>query len=141
MKEKIGIFGCSADPFTLAHREIVKQAIEQKLVDGVVIVPTIVDYHRGDKLPWLSSTEKINVIKALTHDIPHVAIDETELNRKDLIQLSPELEEHAVKSWRFIDTLLRIKLENMSFGLDKPSELYPISSGDYLDNFKTWFAR
>ena len=140
MKEKIGIFGCSADPFTLAHREIVKQAIEQKLVDGVVIVPTIVDYHRGDKLPWLSSTEKINVIKALTHDIPHVVIDETELNRKDLIQLSSELEEHAVKSWRFIDTLLRIKLENMKFGLGKVRQLYPIIGGDSLANFKTWFA-
>ena len=140
MKEKIGIFGCSADPFTLAHREIVKQAIEQKLVDSVVIVPTIVDYHRGDKLPWLSSTEKINVIRALTHDIPHVVIDETELNRKDLIQLSSELEEHAVKSWRFIDTLLRIKLENMRFGLDKVRQLYPIIGGDSLDNFKTWFA-
>ena len=140
MKERIGIFGCTADPFTLAHREIVKHAIEKKLVDSVVIVPTIVDYHRGDKLPWLSSTEKINVIKALTHDIPHVAIDETELNRKDLIQLSSELEEHAVKSWRFIDTLLRIKLENMRFGLDKVRQLYPIIGGDSLDNFKTWFA-
>lgn len=139
-KERIGIFGCSADPFTLAHREIVKQAIEQKLVDGVVIVPTIVDYHRGDKLPWLSSTEKINVIKALTHDIQYVVIDETELNRKDLIQLSSELEEHAVKSWRFIDTLLRIKLENMRFGLDKVRQIYPIIGGDSLDNFKTWFA-
>lgn len=140
MKERIGIFGCTADPFTLAHREIVKQAIEKKLVDGIIIVPTIVDYHRGDKLPWLSSTEKIDVIKALTHDIPHVAIDETELNRKDLIQLSSELQEHAVKSWRFIDTLLRIKLENMKFGLDKVRQLYPIIGGDSLANFKTWFA-
>lgn len=139
-KERIGIFGCSADPFTLAHREIVKQAIEKKIVDGVIIVPTIVDYHRGDKLPWLSSTEKIDVIKALTNDIPHVAIDETELNRKDLIQLSSELQEHAVKSWRFIDTLLRIKLENINFGLDKTRQLYPIIGGDSLANFKTWFA-
>ena len=140
MKERIGIFGCTADPFTLAHREIVKEVLEQKLVDAVIIVPTIVDYHRGDKLPWLSSSEKISAIRALTSDLHPVFVDETELNRKDLIQLSPELQEHAVKNWRFIDTLLRIKLEymNMHSGLEK--EFYPIIGGDSLSNFKTWFA-
>ena len=140
-KERIGIFGCSADPFTLAHREIVKEVFEQKLVDKVIIAPTIVDYHRGDKLPWLSSREKFSIIRALTEGLYPVFIDKTELNRKDMIQLSPELEEHAVKSWRFIDTLLRIKLEcmNAGEGIEK-KEFYPIIGGDSLDNFKTWFA-
>ncbi len=138
-KERIGIFGCSADPFTLAHREIVKEVLEQKLVDAVIIAPTIVDYHRGDKLPWLSSNEKLSIIRALTGDLHPVFVDETELNRKDLIQLSPELEDHAVKSWRFIDTLLRIKLECMN-GHRLEREFYPIIGGDSLDNFKTWFA-
>ena len=138
-KERIGIFGCSADPFTLAHREIVKEVLEQKLVDAVIIAPTIVDYHRGDKLPWLSSNEKLSIIRALTGDLHPVFIDETELNRKDLVQLSPELQEHAIKSWRFIDTLLRIKLEYMN-GHRLEKELYPIIGGDSLDNFKTWFA-
>lgn len=137
--KKIGIFGCSADPFTLAHREIVKEVLEQQLVDAVIIVPTIVDYHRGDKLPWLSSSEKLSVIRAMTEDLSPVFIDTAELRRKDLIQISAELEEHAVKSWRFIDTLLRIKLEQMcNSGIDK--EFYPIIGGDSLDNFKTWFA-
>jgi len=138
--EKIGIFGCSADPFTLAHREIVKEVLEQKLVDKVIIAPTIVDYHRGDKLPWLSTTEKLCIIRALTEDLELVRVDSTELGRKDLIQLSPELQEHAIKSWRFIDTLLRIKLEYMNAceGIEK--EFYPIIGGDSLDNFKTWFA-
>ena len=140
-KERIGIYGGSFDPFTLAHREIVKEVLEQKLVDKVIIAPTIVDYHRGDKLPWLSSTEKFSIIHALTEDLYPVFIDKTELNRKDMIQLSPELEEHAVKSWRFIDTLLRIKLECMNTrdGIEK-KEFYPIIGGDSLDNFKTWFA-
>lgn len=139
-KERIGIFGCSADPFTLAHREIVKEVLEQKLVDAVIIAPTIVDYHRGDKLPWLSSNEKLSIIRALTSDLHPVFIDETELNRKDLVQLTPELEEHAVKSWRFIDTLLRIKLEYMNGRRQCKKEFYPIIGGDSLDNFKTWFA-
>ena len=56
MKEKIGIFGCTADPFTLAHREIVKQVLKQNVVNAVVIVPTIVDWHRAGKTKWLDST-------------------------------------------------------------------------------------
>ena len=62
MKERIGIFGCTADPFTLAHREIVKQALAQRVVDAVVIVPTIVDWHRAGKSAWLDSEQKISVI-------------------------------------------------------------------------------
>ena len=138
-KERIGIFGCSADPFTLAHREIVKEVLEQKLVDKVIIAPTIVDYHRGDKLPWLSLNERASIIHEMTKDLHSVIIDETELNRKKLLGLSEELEDHAVKSWRFIDTLLRIKLECMNSS-DTEKEFYPIVGGDSLDNFKTWFA-
>lgn len=138
-KERIGIFGCSADPFTLAHREIVKEVLEQNLVDKVIIAPTIVDYHRGDKLPWLSLNERASIIRELTKDLHPVFIDETEFNRKKLLGLSSELEDHAVKSWRFIDTLLRIKLECMNN--DKiEREFYPIIGGDSLENFKTWFA-
>ena len=137
--KKIGIFGCSADPFTLAHREIVKEALEQKLVDAVIIVPTIVSYHRGDKLPWLSDAEKLNIIKALTMDLHPVHLDKTELDRRYLC-LGTELEEHAVKNWRFIDTLLRIKLEYMNTKCESEIEFYPIIGGDSLDNFKTWFA-
>lgn len=135
-KMKIGVFGCSADPFTLAHREIVRRVLEEKLVDKVVIVPTIVSYYREDKLPWLSSAGKLEIINALTRGLGHVSVDDTELRRRDITTaLSPELQEHAVKSWRFIDTLLRLKLE-----LGSGVELCPIIGGDSLESFKTWFA-
>lgn len=140
-QERIGIFGCTADPFTLAHREIVKQVLEQKLVDNVIIVPTVVDYHRGDKRPWLSSKEKLDIIKALKEGIHPVFVDGSELSRKDLVQLSPELEDHAVKSWRFIDTLLRIKIKYLnSVSKDVEKLFYPIIGGDSLESFTTWFA-
>ncbi len=133
---KIGVFGCSADPFTLAHREIVKRALAEKLVDKVIIVPTIVSYYREDKVPWLSSAGKLETISALVKGIDGVEVDSTELRRRDTAaKLSLELQEHAVKSWRFIDTLLRLKLE-----LGSDVKLCPIIGGDSFEHFKTWFA-
>jgi len=136
MKEKIGIFGCTADPFTLAHREIVKQVLEQHAVNAVVIVPTIVDWHRVGKMKWLDSEQKINVAKALTKGLGLVFVDDTELRRKEICAGNPDLEEHAVKNWRFIDTLVRIMLDKST----DSQEFWPIIGSDELLNFKNWFA-
>lgn len=136
MKEKIGIFGCTADPFTLAHREIVKQALNQNAVNAVVVVPTIVDWHRAGKTKWLDSTQKMTVAKALTKGLGLVYVDDTELRRKDICAGNPDLEDHAVRSWRFVDTLVRIMLDKST----DSQEFWPIVGSDELLNFKNWFA-
>lgn len=136
MKERIGIFGCTADPFTLAHREIVKQALAQRAVDAVIVVPTIVDWHRAGKPAWLSSNRKTEIIKAMTNGLGLVYVDDTELKRKEMCAGSETLTEHAVKNWRFIDTLMRIKLDKAN---DR-QEFWPIIGTDELVNFKNWFA-
>ena len=56
---KLGIFGGTFDPFTLAHRDIVKTVLEQKLVDFVVVAPTIVSWHREGKTRWLDDRQKL----------------------------------------------------------------------------------
>ena len=65
MTYKIGIFGGTFDPFTEAHLAIVKAAIDQKLVDEVHIIPTIVDYHRTDKDRWLLNDARLDVIRKI----------------------------------------------------------------------------
>ena len=65
MNRKYAIFGCTADPFTPAHGAIVKAAAQFPGVDKVFIIPTAVDYHRGDKVPWLGDGEKIQAIRAV----------------------------------------------------------------------------
>ena len=136
MKEKIGIFGCTADPFTLAHREIVKQALKQNVVNAVVVVPTIVDWHRAGKTKWLDSTQKITVAKALTKGLGLAYVDDTELRRKDICAGNPDLEDHVVRSWRFVNTLVRIMLNKAT----DSQEFWPIIGSDELLNFKNWFA-
>ena len=136
MNEKIGIFGCTADPFTLAHREIVKQALKQNAVNAVVVVPTIVDWHRAGKTKWLDSTQKMTVAKALTKGLGLAYVDDTELRRKDICAGNPDLEDHVVRSWRFVDTLVRIMLDKAT----DSQEFWPIIGSDELLNFKNWFA-
>ena len=136
MKKKIGIFGCTADPFTLAHREIVKQALKQNAVNAVVVVPTIVDWHRAGKTKWLDSTQKMTVAKALTNGLGLAYVDDTELRRKDICAGNPDLEDHVIRSWRFVDTLVRIMLDKAT----DSQEFWPIIGSDELLNFKNWFA-
>lgn len=136
MNEKIGIFGCTADPFTLAHREIVKQVLKQNVVNAVVIVPTIVDWHRTGKTKWLDSEQKVDVAVALTRGLGLVYVDDTELRRGEICAGNPDLEEHSVRSWRFVDTLVRIMLDKAT----DSQEFWPIIGSDELLNFKNWFA-
>ena len=59
---RIGLFGGSFDPFTIAHMAIVESVLEQDIVDSVTIIPTIVDYHREGKEKWLTESDKFLVM-------------------------------------------------------------------------------
>lgn len=140
---KYGLFGCTADPFTLAHREIVKQVLEQKLVDYVYICPTIVDWHRKDKKPWLSDEEKLKVIEAM---IDGIAFDKYEYRYKAHIYKADlklraackgnrVLEDRYLDSHRFIDTLMSFKSRYQD-----TDEFYVIVGSDEYECFEDWFA-
>ena len=59
---RYGIFGGSFDPFTIAHFEIVKQALKQNLVDEVIIAPSMVSWHRKVKTQLLLSADRVKLI-------------------------------------------------------------------------------
>lgn len=128
---KIGIFGCTADPFTIAHKAIVEKVLDEGLVDKVLIVPTIVTYHRVGKTAWLDSFSKIVVIQKMLEDSKHqdkIFIDEQELRLKSM------LSEDELKNRRYYHTLQQIKEQ---YGAN--NELYTIIGTDSLTNFKTWY--
>ena len=137
---KIGVFGCTADPFTLAHREIVKQALAQKIVDFVYICPTIVSWHRkSDYTPWLDDESKIKVINELTDtdDLLSTAIYCEDLRLRRICASNEFLRHKYVVEHRFIDTLLKIKSR---YEVDDDAEFYPIIGPDEYENFKSWYA-
>lgn len=47
--KRVGIFGSTADPWTIAHQSIVEQVLEYGLVDEVHIIPNAVTYYRNGK--------------------------------------------------------------------------------------------
>lgn len=140
--KRYAIFGGTFDPFTPAHRAIVKAVLDLeaseggKLIDKVFVAPTIVNYHRPDKAAWLTTEERVECIhKALSgltygidwelwdYDLKRQAMLKT-CNAKDRLKF-----EH-----RFIDTLIEFKLHVM----DKNDEVYIILGTDSYNNLKTW---
>ena len=75
---KIGIFGCTADPFTIAHKAIVEKVLDEDLVDEVLIVPTIVTYHRVGKTAWLDDFQKIDNSNKLDYEMIYQDYSENE---------------------------------------------------------------
>lgn len=114
---KIGIFGCSADPFTKAHLAIVTYA--SKRYDKVIIVPTTCDYYRRDKSPMFSFDSKVYLITKMISGLENVEIDTIERNQD--------------AKWRTINTLeyMHERYPN--------DELYLIIGGDSWKDFTTWF--
>ena len=60
---KIGVFGGTFDPFTSAHYEIVNKVLSDKLVDKVIVIPTIVNYYRTGKTELFDLADREKIIK------------------------------------------------------------------------------
>lgn len=148
---KIGIFGCTADPFTEAHTAIVSKLLVDHIVDKVVIAPTIVDWHRKGKVPWLDDEQKIDIIHTrLENDIglktlPPLKVGywniwDKDFKTREICKATPALEEKYVKGHRFIDTLIDIiRSYEWNFVGDKNGNEYfvVIGSDSYWD-MKQW---
>lgn len=117
---KIGIFGCTADPFTLAHLAIATAA--NKMFDSVYIVPTKVNYYRTEKSPMFGFVDKCTIIQeilARTKAPSSIEIDTIERDKGE--------------EWR---TLHTVKYFHEKFPND---ELFLIIGSDSYRNFDTWF--
>lgn len=137
---KVGVFGGTFDPFTLAHREIVKQALEKGLVDFVYVCLTIVTWHRAGYKPWLKDDEKVDVIKAMLKGKPfdgNICIYEDDLRLRALCNGDALLEKRLAKEHRFIDTLLKVK---SSFRTPEFAGFYPIVGPDEYKMLPKWIA-
>lgn len=140
MYNRIAIFGLTGDPFTIAHRDICKQAINTLNIDKLYVIPTIVDYHRKGKDKWLTDPQRLHCMKQMLFSMgigyyERCEIDAFELRLKNYCIANSVLEEELVKRRRFIHTLLDFKAR---YGIGFEPEIYMIIGSDELKNFQTW---
>ena len=147
MAYRFGIFGGTFDPFTVAHFEIVKQALKQNLVDEVIIAPSMVSWHREDKTRFLCSDDRVklidDVIRAAKLD-DKVWVFDNDVRKNALLESSGIVaaKSKLINDRYFIDTLVDIELylqkSRLECGKDEDFEVYPIIGSDSYANFKSW---
>lgn len=76
--KKIGLFGGSFDPIHLGHIEIAKIALQQLELDEVQLIPTKNNPWKDEK--YTSAKHRLQMMQIATCNIPHISINEVELN-------------------------------------------------------------
>lgn len=140
MTNRIAIFGLTGDPFTIAHRDICKQAIDTLQLKKLYVIPTIVEYHRAGKDRWLNDSQRIECAEQMLWMLgpkygKKIELDTSEIKLKSLCMANTPLDEEVVKRRRFIHTLLDFKVRH---NIDGDTSLYMIIGSDELKIFQTW---
>ena len=102
MHNRIAIFGLTGDPFTIAHRDICKQAMDTLKIDKLYVIPTVVDYHRKDKERWLTDLQRVYCIEKMLWTLGNeyrekYEIDTHELMLKSLCENDTRLYNEIIK--------------------------------------------
>ena len=144
MRNRIAIFGLTGDPFTIAHRDICKQAIDTLQIGKLYVIPTVVDYHRKGKERWLTDVQRVYCMEKMLSTLGNeyteeYEIDTHELMLKSLCENDPRLYNEIIKPRRFIHTLLDFKCRLANeYGVLEPPEIVLIIGSDELRMFQSW---
>ena len=146
--ETVAVFGCTADPFTVAHRDICMRSMDELSIDKLYVIPTVVDYHREGKKRWLSDTDRVYCIKHMLMSLgPKYLgkweIYEREINLKAVCRYRDELRsgrpmvllsDLIIKPRRFLHTLLDLKAE-----VGVATRVLLILGSDSVRDFRKWY--
>lgn len=127
---KIGVFSGSFDPFTVAHMAIVEGVLERKIVDKVIIVPSVVTWHRAGKDRMFNESDTCHIINTIIGKSTYsdkIELDDFEYRLKTKY---PEF----IGNRRFAHTISDITFR---YGLE--NDFYTILGTDSLWNIKDWW--
>ena len=127
---KIGIFGGTFDPFTKAHLAIVEKVLVEKLVDKVIVLPTVVSWHRKGKCQWLNVDDRLEVITEFIRTSKYQ--DKIFLDSYELKFITSSI---YAKDRRYIHMLSDVTFR---YGID--NSYYTIIGTDSMWNFTTWWS-
>ena len=144
MHNRIAIFGLTGDPFTIAHRDICKRAIDTLQIDKLYVIPTVVDYHRKGKERWLTDLQRVYCMEKMLWTLGNeyrekYEIDTHELMLKSMCENDIGLYNEIIKPRRFIHTLLDFKCRlAKEYDVLEPPEIVLIIGSDELHMFQSW---
>jgi nicotinate-nucleotide adenylyltransferase len=116
VEKRIGVFGGAFDPPHNAHVALAHAAIAQVGLDTLYVVPTGHAWHKSQALS--QAEHRLAMAKLAFDDIPHVRVDEREVQRP-----GPTFT---------IDTLLALQAENPA------AQLYLFIGADQFAAFRQW---
>ena len=130
---KVGIFGGTFDPFTRAHYEIVNEILRRKLVDKVLVIPTVVSYYRKDKQEMFDLASRKKIIEKWFEGREDVALDfyEYELAVNTSLFYDDPKELDNRRYWHM--------LQDIKKRYGDANEYLTIVSGDSWNNLSTWY--
>ena len=135
-KNKYVVFGGSFDPFTLAHKAIVKELYKTFGACKVIIAPSFVNWYRKDKEPWMNFQQKQqtigNMLHGRTYELDYWLWDG---DFKRSLCCTSDVTKAEFEKRGFIDTLLDIKTWA---GPNDDQEWYFCIGSDQLAFFKNW---
>ncbi|MFW3355418.1 nicotinate (nicotinamide) nucleotide adenylyltransferase [Aliarcobacter butzleri] len=114
---KIAIFGGSFDPIHIAHKAIVKRALEELEIDKLIIVPTYLNPFKSSF--YLEPKVRFELLKKVFEKVEKVEISDYEINQEKL-------------SYSF-NTVNYLK------DLYKASKIYFILGQDNVENLDKWY--
>lgn len=118
---KIGFFGGSFNPPTLAHFEIVKNAMSEFNLDKVVIVPMGDKYQKKD---LISFEHRFNMLEKMFQSEDRVEISRMQANQEKI--------SYAVDSFKMIDEKYQHDERFFIMGLDNFSQMKTWKNGKEL---------
>lgn len=134
IKHKYVIFGCTADPFTIAHKAIVEKLYAFGAYE-VIIAPSFVNWYRKDKESWMDFKQKQQTIEYMLTGVDNTSIWDGDFKR--MLNCKTQASKEMFKNRGFIDTLIDIKTY-VNAGNDDSQEWYFCIGSDQLAFFKNW---
>jgi nicotinate-nucleotide adenylyltransferase len=115
-KPRLGVFGGAFDPPHIAHVALAQHAIAQFDLQQLRVIPTGDAWHKDHTLT--ASPHRLAMTRLAFETIPHVWVDDREINR-------------AGATYTY-DTLLELKTEHPD------DDLFLFIGADQANAFKTW---
>jgi nicotinate-nucleotide adenylyltransferase len=123
---KIGFFGGSFNPPTIAHLEIVKRSLDEFSLDKVVVVPMGDKYEKKDLLPF---KYRFNMLEIMFEDFANVEISALQVNQQERT--------YAIDTFSIIDKVYSTDERFFIMGLDNFSNIKKWkNSSELLNNRK-----